>query len=109
MKGLELFAALVGVAAALVFLLAALQALGELMHEWAGERDDEATPPADHPYEPNGGPRGAGPTFPPAGRYAGALHAGPHDIDITINATLPGRRKDSTHDRSAADRSARTN
>ncbi len=105
MRGLELFAALVGLAAGLVFLLLALRALGELMHEWAGENDAEpAPPPADHPYAPNGGPRGAVPTFPVAAIFPPSHTAAPR-----LNGSLPGRRKDNTHDRIDADPSTLTN
>lgn len=93
MKGLELFAALVGLVAGLVFVITALRALGELMHEWAGEKDAEPAPPAAHPYEPNGGPRGAEPTF-----FAAADPL-PQTAAQRLTATLPGRRKDNAHDR----------
>ncbi len=103
MKGLELFASLIGLAAGLIFLLTALRALGELANEWAGEREADAAPPAEHPYEPNGGLRGAVPTFP------ATMLDPPHTAAPRLNGTLPGRRKDNAHDRSAADPSALPN
>lgn len=97
MKSLDLLAAMVGLAAGLVFLLTALRALGQLMNEWAGEAEVDIAPPAEHPYEPNGGPLGAGPTFP-----ASALLAPPYTAAPRSNEGLPGRRKDNAHDRSDA-------
>jgi hypothetical protein len=74
------------------------------MNEWAGERADEAVPPAGHPYQPNGGPRGASPSLPVT-----VLYPPPHNAAPRLNGTLPGRRKDNTHDRIAADRSTLPN
>lgn len=104
MISLELLAALVGIAAALVFFLTALRALGELMNQWAGEADDEAVPPADHPYKPNGGLRGAAPSFHAPVQVLPSRTAAPR-----LNGTLPGRRKDNAHDRIDAEPSTLPN
>lgn len=99
---LNLLAAIAGLATGLIFLLAALRSLGELMNQWAGEAELEVAPPAEHPYEPNGGLHGASPSFP-----ATVLLAPPHTAAPRTTAGLPGRRKDNAHDRIHAAASAR--
>lgn len=94
MKALELFAAIVGLAAGCLFLITALRAFGELAFQGVDPYPDEV-PPADHPYEPNGGRSQAGPhlAIPPAALMPTGL------------CTTPGRGKDNDADRDAADRS----
>lgn len=103
MSVLQLLAVAIGLLCGAVFLLTALRALGEFMNQWAGESDGEAVPPADHPYEPNGGLLGAVPTFPATGTFP------PHTAAPRRTATLPGRRKDNAHDRIDAEPSTLPN